>query len=93
MDGQQVELGRIEVGHTIAIRELLASETYDRDSWITIHGQEFFTKGDEIILNAYDESYTCATTVSSANADGGSVKFESPSGLTGRVEAQIKRVW
>lgn len=89
-DGRQVELGRIEVGHTIAIRELLASETYDRDSWITIHGQGFY-EGDEIILNAYDESYTCATTVSSANADGGSVKFESPSGLTGRVEAQIKR--
>ena len=89
-DGRTVSLGTLAVTDAIELRDISANEVYNRDSWIAIHGFGFYP-GDQVILSDFSETYTQEATVSKAAQDGGTIKFESPTGVTGRVVAQLKR--
>lgn len=89
-DGQTVSLGSIEVTDEVRLEGVAANESYNRDSWITIRGFGFYA-GDMVVLSDFSETYTQKTVVSRVAEDGGTIKFESPFGVTGRVVAQLQR--
>lgn len=89
-DGQTVSLGTLDVSDGIRLADVSANEVYSRDSWITVHGFGFYT-GDLVLLSDFSETYTQETTVSKVAEDGGTIRFESPTGVTGRVTARLKR--
>lgn len=89
-DGETADLGTLEVGNEIRLTDVSANEVYPRDSWITIHGFGFYP-GDLVLLSDFTETYTRETTVSKITEDGGTIRFEGPGGVSGRVTARLKR--
>ena len=90
-NGTTVQLGKADVKGTIELSDVQVNEVYNRDGWITIHGSGFY-QGDAVLFSTFDQTYTIDdTAVSSPSADGGSIKFESPAGVTGNIKAKLKR--
>lgn len=89
-DGRTVSLGMLDVGDEIELSDVSANEVYNRDSWITVHGFGFYP-GDRVELSDFSDTYTKETTVSRVAEDGGTIRFESPAGVTGRVTARLIR--
>ena len=89
-NGDVVTLGTMTVVDFIKLENVSAKETYSLNSWISIQGVGFY-EGDVVLITDFQETYAQETEVSDITEDGGSIRFESPLDVSGKVTAQLKR--